>query len=786
MRGELLLNRGETTLAQQRLTPRHDTRWLALILAFQLVMGLVTLIVLPLWQEHEPDYYTVIRFLTDSGRLPTEADYPPGEADVRQATQPPLFFLVAAPVVALFDDGQPVPPGVQPGLICLGGEAANDIRIAYPMTPDYRFPTLGAVTAGYGLRVLNLVFGLAAVCFTWLAGRVLFPRRPAISLVGAALLALEPNTLNLVTTISNDALLLAIAAVNLYCAARMLEGGRARWRWIFPLMGTAALAILTRLSGWSVLGFAVLVILFAIGRTLWQARQSAKPGQARLALGGLALLIVAVLALGIFNYSQYGTVFGRYSWLDEMVLRTIQDFNLPFATIAGVFNQTRNSYLAPVSALTTRQALHTLYLLPVAVALIGVVVGFADAVRRGRGQPTTPGAYLLLLAAVAVAVVLVVFRNTINVSALGGATFYNTAAIFAPLRYYNAALPPLTLLLSAGLMALTEPVRQRLGAGAASPLRQVLSANLLGIGLAGLWLVVGVLGAAALAQNRAAAQVFDLAAYQQDVGALPNSLPAADGGYPALYRHIVSPRAGDGLIDLTLDAGLASPTALNYAVEVAMTSGGQVVNRCQFLPARGYHPTTFWQPETAVRFTTTVPNCAGMLTSPVDVSLRWLGAGMDGLIQDISPPVSLGTITEPLAQAQSCPDTLGIIAGGYRLTRFNSPPIIQRGEIYLPSLNWIITQPTPEALGRTFIFTHDQTAEQFTCSGMDLGVQTWELGEYVYFDRCPVTFPPEAAVGTYTVSVVLTGAAGEWLPAADLSGNPIPGGAVRVGTVELE
>src|SRR5690606_16931418 len=116
----------------------------------------------------------------------------------------------------------------------------------------------------------------------------------------------------MVTTISNDALLLLIAAANLYCAARMLEGGIVRWRWMIVLIGLSALAILTRLSGWAVLGFDVLVFLYAIGYTLWEARKRAKRSQLRAALVGLVLLVVTVLGVAAFNYSQYGTIFGRY------------------------------------------------------------------------------------------------------------------------------------------------------------------------------------------------------------------------------------------------------------------------------------------------------------------------------------------------------------------------------------------------------------------------------------------------------------------------------------------
>src|SRR5664279_3258680 len=93
------------------LKPRH---LLIAILLLQLILGAAYSLSIPLWQGHEQDYYTVVRFLAEHGRLPTASDYPDGDAEIRQATQPPLYFLTAYPVVALLDGAQPVPPGTQP------------------------------------------------------------------------------------------------------------------------------------------------------------------------------------------------------------------------------------------------------------------------------------------------------------------------------------------------------------------------------------------------------------------------------------------------------------------------------------------------------------------------------------------------------------------------------------------------------------------------------------------------------------------------------------------------
>lgn len=769
---------------------RSGQRWLLLILALQIVLCLTTIVVTPLWQGHEADYYNVVRFLTTNGRLPTEADYPPGEADVRQATQPPVYFWVSAPVVALLDDTQPVPPGMQPNLVCVGGESANTLQILYPLTPAYRFPVSGAVLAGYGLRLLNLVFGLIAVYFTWRVGRALFPARPQIAVLGAALLAFEPNSVQLMTTISNDAPLFALAAVNLYCAVRLFQRGQVRWGWVIPLILTAALAILTRLSGWACLAFTVLVVAYAIGLTLWRARRHASRQQLRLALVALLLVVGAVAALAVFNLSQYGTIFGRYRWLDDLIVSALRDFGLPWVIIIGTFGQTALEYVAPLMALTTRNALLVVYTLlaavPLAAALGGIVVmGYQW--RRGQNRSLSP--YALLLAAVGTAVALVVFRNVITASAMGGATLYNTAAIFAPLRYYNTGLPPLALLMSAGLVLLADVVshwlRPRLSAAVATAL-SILPA----VALAAVWFCVVLLNMDVLAQERSAATTLTLQQLQTRsdvtrVALLPSS-GAPTLSAPQVLAYQAAPAERTGVYDLTLYATISTPTDVNYAAVVEMTQGETLLNRCEFVPARGYAPTTFWPPGEVVRFDTEIPNCAGVLDAPVDVSLRWLAADLNGSLIGESPPVSLGTLDPPVEQAASCPTTLGIIAGGYRVVRFNSPPSVHVDEPYLPSVNWIVTAPSPDVVSRTFVFTHATTQEQYTCSAGDRAASLWLRGEYLYFERCPMTFPPDATPGDYAVSVMLANAAGEALPATDVAGHPLSGNLVPLGTVRLE
>ncbi len=418
------------------------TRFLLALLALQIVLGVSYAILTPLWQDHEPDYYNVARFIATERRFPTPADYPEGDAEIRQATQPPLYFLIAAPVVALFDNHQPVPYGVQLAPLCPGGDQASTLVTLFPTNQAYNDPFRGTVAAAYFLRFLNVLFGAAAVVFTYKAAQTLFPARPVIALAGAAILALEPATLHFVPEISNDPLLLMVCAAQLWLSARVLVESRVSWRNILLLVALSAAAPLVKLPGWAALAVGFLVLAY---RLVFRSR-----GRRSLWLGvGLIVVLTAVIA--VFNYQQYGSVFGRYSVLSSLFSSFLQTVNIPPVVIAAVVNQTHVGLIAPLTALHPRAAFVNLYDLLLVICLIGCVIGVGSAlIGRARGQAR---AYGLLVIAVAIAVAVVMLRNALTADA-SNTTVYNQAMIYAPIRYYVPALPALALLIAAGLGAI--------------------------------------------------------------------------------------------------------------------------------------------------------------------------------------------------------------------------------------------------------------------------------------------------------------------------------------------
>lgn len=225
---------------------RH--RPLAVILTLYWVVATAFALAVPPWQTpDEPAHYNYIRQLAQGGQIPVIApgDYdgdfnlrriaPPGarlgpedrarlEAVQYEDHQPPLYYLLAAPIFALS-----------------GGSVA-------------------------AVRLLSVAFGALGVVFAYLAVLEIFPERVELAALAVALIGLLPQHIHMLAGINNDALAEALLAAAVWRTARLIRAGGGSIGGLAALVGLCFLTKTTAYYVFPVAGLAVFGLAWRRGR----------------------------------------------------------------------------------------------------------------------------------------------------------------------------------------------------------------------------------------------------------------------------------------------------------------------------------------------------------------------------------------------------------------------------------------------------------------------------------------------------------------------------------------
>jgi hypothetical protein len=296
---------------------RTAHRILALTLVAFLVLGVLYAVRVPLFEK--PDeymHYYFIQHVLDERALPIH-----GGADdafwEQEASQPPLYYLLAAAAVSWVDTSN------ASELLWLNpqrnlgnpGEPGNKNAVVH--TDLESWPFHGAALAVYVARCLSLVFGAGAVWVTFRLVRILIPERPLLASGAAAVQAFIPQYLFIGSSVSNDSLITLLASCVLLQLVTLLAGrpesensrfhstGWVPYLWLGLTLGLASLA---KHSGLALVGLAVL----ALTRLGWQQR-SRRP------LAGLAIAVVVAGAVAGWWYWRNLTLYGDWTATKPML-----------------------------------------------------------------------------------------------------------------------------------------------------------------------------------------------------------------------------------------------------------------------------------------------------------------------------------------------------------------------------------------------------------------------------------------------------------------------------------
>lgn len=408
---------------------------LTLILLLRLALSLGFALHTPLWERSdEMNHYRYAHFIAREGRLPTPADMPnvpDGYEIYVQFDQPPLYYLLLAPIVAAFDDDALLRTQANPFPVC----PAQPFEFYYLHSRAEEFPPQGTALAAWLARLLTIGLGLGATALLWQAARWLRPQQPQEAHLTAALFATWPASVEMTTWLNNDALVLFGGALALAGLARFyVQPDR---RSLALLAAGAVVSLAAKLTGLAV----VPALVGVVGAHLLRKQ----PPRRRFWIVFSMVLLLSIVAFAGWSLARCGQPvcrLHRYTlmWddLNEFVYKLLRlDY---YAEGLGHLTQT-----ATVPQISEAVPADPLVMLALALLLFA---GLVLALIAGQAQPSGASGWLWLLLAGALG--------------LAFARVWWLQVGYFHVRYLAAALPALVLLLARGydlLGAVWPPLR---------------------------------------------------------------------------------------------------------------------------------------------------------------------------------------------------------------------------------------------------------------------------------------------------------------------------------------
>ncbi|HDD24958.1 MAG TPA: hypothetical protein ENF52_05950 [Chloroflexi bacterium] len=621
-----------------------EKRWLFGLVCLFFLLGVVYSVAVPLFEA--PDelwHFSFIRFLADERRLPVQ---PTVGKDMwlREAGQPPLYYLTLAPLVAGvahadfpdFVRFNVAHPAITAGA---SGRAPN----VFIHTHYEQFPYRGAVLAVHLARLATLAWGAATVVGAYLLAREVCPRRPAIVWMTAGVTAFNPAFVYISSAVNNDACAACCCTYALWLAVRMTVRDRSRPVDGLMLGVVTGLALLSKMSALALPALAGLALLL-----YWQQKRRFRT---LLTLGGWTFIPMALLGGWWYlrNRQLYGDPLAWGVWLADIGVHTIGPLEL-----VRQFGHVATSFWSPYDDLFPPGVWGALGALAVLA-----VIGWLRLIRHREMRQDIHAAGLLLTELW----FLVLYAGLVRYMLM---TPSDEGRLLFP------ALPAFALLWALGLESGLRSVCLRWRNEAL---------GLVGAGL----LVLGAWTPAAIAA-RYAWPVVDATspdALEADVRFRDAALPAPDSPvilWGADVTPDVTPARGEVQVTLFWRVQQPPPVDLRAVVQL-WTLGGRLVGQRDTIPAGERYPPDLWRPGDVVRdtyFISIDEGKKGPAVCQVTVDLR---SGEEPIGSVTTPPLLWLTSPPLTVPTDSLPTTyvLGerIELLGYTLT----PATSSEGEV---------------------------------------------------------------------------------------------------------
>lgn len=373
-----------------------------LLLFLFLAMGFIYMAFIPPFEgPDEPQHFAYVTWVARTNSLPPAGEAADNAGIEHEASQHPLYYVVASLPVRLVDlDDPPIVYRPNPHFI---GPLARD----YPDNDNRAIhyegdgqPLAGGWLAFYMARGVTLLFGTLLLIAVYGLARQIWPGDRPAAYQSMLLAAAIPQVLFLSAVVSNDVPVATLGACTLWALARLLRRGYSAPRAV--LLGVLfGLAVLTKASALA------LAAPLAVG-LLWLQRRTGQSWvrfvQMGALVGGAALLVSGWWF--VRSWLLFGSPFGLETHAaTTWAIGDPADVELAWRRWWEVF---RSFWLW--FGWGTVRAVDSFYLIMALAALAavaGMMRGLWQTARAAQGRRATPGqgAIILTVAAVAVAAV---------------------------------------------------------------------------------------------------------------------------------------------------------------------------------------------------------------------------------------------------------------------------------------------------------------------------------------------------------------------------------------------
>jgi 4-amino-4-deoxy-L-arabinose transferase-like glycosyltransferase len=295
----------------------NDSKRIAILLVVFVALALFYSLIIPLFEgPDEDDHFRYAKFIADHRALPVQLFEPGGGAAGHQGWQPPLYYSLAAALIAPIDTSDYEEHLWRNYAATFVGDPACCGRNIYYHTDSENFPYTRTTLAVHLARLLSIFFGGVTVWATYKLACTLFPEKGDLALAAAAVVAFNPSFLFISALVSNDAALAAFSSLILLTWARWLRAPTAPALHSTALLGALiALALLTKTTALGLFPLTCLLLAFLT----FQRRRGNAQGWLRDAATHICLLTFAFLLLSGWWLARNAVLYG-----DPLALRLVQ------------------------------------------------------------------------------------------------------------------------------------------------------------------------------------------------------------------------------------------------------------------------------------------------------------------------------------------------------------------------------------------------------------------------------------------------------------------------------